>query len=75
MAKKKLWDGLDEFVGEELGKGPKLFYSGVRAVLDAAGRVDLGEGRSYPLAKIQKRYNGDRVGNQLKRRRICAGQT
>lgn len=75
MAKKKLWDGLDEFVGEELGKRPKLFYNGVRAVLDAAGRVDLGEGRSYPLAKIQKRYNGDRVGNQLKGRRICAGQT
>ena len=72
----RLWDGRDEFVGE--GPGEKLellFYSGMRAGLDAAGRVDLGEGRSYPLAKIQKRYNGDRVGNQLKGRRTCAGQT
>jgi len=41
-----LWNGLDEKT--------ELFYSGVTASLDAAGRVDLGEGRSYPLVKIQK---------------------
>lgn len=62
-----LWNGLDEKA--------ELFYSGVMAILDAAGRVDLGEGRLHPLVKIQKWYGGDRTGNQPKGVQTCPGQT
>jgi len=62
-----LRNGLDEKA--------ELFYSGVTVILDAAGQVDLGEGRSYPLVKIQKWYGGDRTGNQPKGVQSLSQQT
>ena len=44
---------------------------GVRAILDATGRVDwVKSGRDG----VQKRYGGDRAGNQSKGGQSCPGQ-